>query len=512
MNEDKILQFEKASEVFAGLRAEGKRIVQCHGTFDLIHPGHIIHLEEAKALGDTLVVTVTAEQFVNKGPGRPHFNDQLRARSLAALGCVDHVVLIPYPAAVEAIECVKPNVYCKGKEYENPESDVTGSIRDDVRTVEKHGGKVRFIGSVVYSSTRLLNQNFAHIDEPIKDYCKEIAKSYTPGKLREIVDDFYDTRVLIIGDIIFDRYSNVTVQGLTSKNRIISGRFLDEETQAGGALAVFRHLKEFCANVRLVSLVGTESFVDTHIRDYIAPEEDGIIRDESFTTIVKQRFVEPTAEGKELGKLFSINIIDSEPPKESTQRAVLERIDHDIKEFDFVLVADFGHGLMQREIRESVQAKAQFLALNCQTNSNNHGFNIISRQYEKADCFSLDQQELQLACGHRHLDYLAELGKLRSQFNAQSAWLTRGAVETLGVQEGEEPAICKPLETVVTDTIGAGDAFFSVASLAAYRNLPVNLSTLLGQLAGAQAVKIVGNSRPISKAVLLKGGMSLLNF
>ena len=306
MNADKILPFEKASAVFEGLRAEGKRIVQCHGTFDLVHPGHIIHLEEAGALGDTLVVTVTAEQYVNKGPGRPHFNDQLRARSLAALGCVDYVVLIPYPAAVEAIECVKPHVYCKGKEYENPESDVTDSIRDDVRTVEKCGGKVRYIGSVVYSSTRLLNQNFGHIDEPIKEFCKEVAKSYTPEKLREIVDGFADTRVLIIGDIIFDRYSNVIVQGLTSKNRIISGRFLNEETQAGGALAVYRLLKEFCANVKLVSLVGTEPFVDTHLREYLTPEEDGIIRDESFTTIVKQRFVEPTAEGKEGSSTFSV--------------------------------------------------------------------------------------------------------------------------------------------------------------------------------------------------------------
>jgi sugar/nucleoside kinase (ribokinase family) len=69
-----------------------------------------------------------------------------------------------------------------------------------------------------------------------------------------------------------------------------------------------------------------------------------------------------------------------------------------------------------------------------------------------------------------------------------------------------------PFETTVVDTVGAGDAFFSVASLAAARRLPLDLATFMGQLAGAQAVQIIGNHQPISKQVLLKGGMTLLNF
>ncbi|HTB64475.1 MAG TPA: adenylyltransferase/cytidyltransferase family protein, partial [Opitutales bacterium] len=147
MSSEKIISFADAPRVFRELRAKGKSIVQCHGTFDLIHPGHIYHLEEAKELGDVLVVTITAEKFVNKGPGRPYFNDPLRVRSLAALACVDYVVLVPHAAAVEAIAAVSPNIYCKGREYENAESDVTGNIRDDVAEVERHGGQVRYIGS-----------------------------------------------------------------------------------------------------------------------------------------------------------------------------------------------------------------------------------------------------------------------------------------------------------------------------------------------------------------------------
>jgi sugar/nucleoside kinase (ribokinase family) len=177
-----------------------------------------------------------------------------------------------------------------------------------------------------------------------------------------------------------------------------------------------------------------------------------------------------------------------------------------------VLLLDFGHGLMQSPVRELVQASAKFLALNCQTNSNNHGFNIISRQYQRADAFALDEQELMLAVGQRQLDHASELARLKKNLGAHYAWLTRGAVQTIGLRDREAACLCPPLERDLVDTIGAGDAFFSVAALAAAKQLPVDLATFLGQLAGAQAVKIVGNATPISKPTLLKSGMALLNF
>jgi rfaE bifunctional protein nucleotidyltransferase chain/domain len=249
------------------LRAQGKRLVQCHGTFDLLHPGHIHHLEEARALGDLLVVTVTAEKYVNKGPGRPFFNDELRAKSLAALVCVDHVVVVPHAAAVEAIECVKPAIYCKGKEYADPQNDVTGNIADDLVTVERLGGEVHYLGSVVFSSTKLINNFFDHLAAPAKTFCRELAQSCSPDEFKKAVESFAGLKVLLIGDIIFDRYSNVKMQGLTSKNRIISGRFLNEETQSGGALAIYRHLKQFCDDVKFISIAGTEPWVQERIHD-----------------------------------------------------------------------------------------------------------------------------------------------------------------------------------------------------------------------------------------------------
>jgi len=507
----KQISFHDAPAVMTKLRKQGRIIVQCHGTFDLIHPGHIIHFEEAKALGDVLVVSITSERYVNKGPGRPFFSDHLRVKALTALAVVDYVVVVPFSTAVEAIECIRPAVYCKGKEYAQYENDVTGNIRDEARAVKRCGGVIRYVGSVVFSSTSLLNRNFNVRLPSVATFCRHLSQQFSPDEFRKTVDNFSDVRVLIIGDIIFDRYTTVTVQGLTSKNRIISGRILGEETQLGGALAVFRHMKQLVKDIKIIGLIGAEKWAQEALQNTCQKEENGVLRDAGFTTIVKQRFVEPLKEGKELSKLFSVNYIDAKPPSIETERKVCSNISNIIKNYDLVIVLDFGHGIMTRRIRDLVQDKAAFLSLNCQTNSNNHGFNIINRQYSRCDSFSLDEMEIKLAVGVRDLDYKAELKSLKKHLHASYSWLTRGAFETIGMGPAGSVSECPPFEVNVVDTVGAGDAFFAYASLAGFKKLPINEATFLGQLAGAMAVKIVGNATPVMKSNYLKAGISMLS-
>ena len=508
--ESKIIAFDDAAGHFAKLRHSGKRLVQCHGTFDLVHPGHIVHFEEARALGDLLVVTLTGEKFVNKGPGRPFFDDAMRTRWLAALACVDYVVIIPFPAAIEAIEVVRPAFYCKGKEYAEQSNDVTGNIADDVATVNRLGGEIRYVGSIVHSSTKLLNRHFDPYPPEVKAFCKLVAADCPPRDFRRMVESFAKLKVLVIGDIIFDKYTTVEVQGLTAKDRILSGRYIDENMQAGGALAVLRHLREFTSQVKLIGLAGTEPWLNDTLAHYLNPGEDAVVRAKSFTTVVKQRFVESKGDGKGVNKLFSVNFLNKAAPSPAVQKALLSRITSEVDEADLVVVMDFGHGIMEERIRELVQRRANFLVVNCQTNSANHGFNVINRRYTRADAFTLDQTEIHLAAGSRDLDYGDALTSLADTFQSRYAWLTRGATETLGRNCRHETCACVPFECSPVDTVGAGDAFCAVASLAAVSGAPLPVATFMGQLAGAQAVKIIGNTEPINKGRFLKAGLSML--
>ena len=155
----KILEIRELADRVDRRRSEGETIVHCHGCFDLMHPGHIKYLQAAKMMGDVLVVTISPDRFVDKGPGRPVFNEDLRAESIAALECVDYVAINKWPTAEETLRLMRPDIYVKGQEFENME-DKTGKIQKEVEVIKEIGAELRFTHEIVFSSTELINQYF----------------------------------------------------------------------------------------------------------------------------------------------------------------------------------------------------------------------------------------------------------------------------------------------------------------------------------------------------------------
>ena len=155
----KILALEQLAEIIRDLKSSGKKIVHCHGVFDLLHIGHIRYFEQARRMGDILVVTVTPDRYVDKGPDRPVFPEMLRAESIAALECVDYVAINQWPTAVETLRLLRPHFYVKGQEFENLE-DKTGKLQKEYEVVKEVGAEIRFTHEIVFSSTKLLNTYF----------------------------------------------------------------------------------------------------------------------------------------------------------------------------------------------------------------------------------------------------------------------------------------------------------------------------------------------------------------
>lgn len=155
----KLIDFDKLSRKVRELKAGGKKIVLCHGCFDLMHPGHIKYFQAAKKVGDVLIVTVTPDAYVDKGPGRPAFSQTLRAESIAALSCVNYVTINKWPTAEETLRILRPDVYVKGQEFERLE-DKTGKIQKEYEVVKEIGAEVRFTHGIVFSSTKLLKEYF----------------------------------------------------------------------------------------------------------------------------------------------------------------------------------------------------------------------------------------------------------------------------------------------------------------------------------------------------------------
>ena len=155
---EKIKNLEDLNHIIADLKSTGKKIVHCHGVFDLLHIGHIKHFKEAKTFGDVLIVSITPDEFVNKGPGRPAFTTSLRLESLASLEVVDYVFANKWPTAEDTIKIIKPDIYCKGPDYKNHLDDITGKINDEEAAVNFVGGKIVYTDDITFSSSSLLNK------------------------------------------------------------------------------------------------------------------------------------------------------------------------------------------------------------------------------------------------------------------------------------------------------------------------------------------------------------------
>src|SRR3989338_4195217 len=113
---DKIIGFGAAVKKISEFKQANKTVGLCHGGFDLLHPGHIKHLESAAKLCDCLFVSITSDKYValRKGNGRPIFSDKLRAYAVASIKYVDYAVISDFELATDVMEKLNPSYYIKG--------------------------------------------------------------------------------------------------------------------------------------------------------------------------------------------------------------------------------------------------------------------------------------------------------------------------------------------------------------------------------------------------------------
>ncbi len=504
------------------LKKEGKTTALCHGVFDLVHPGHIIHLQQAKQMADILVVSVTAAEYVRKGPGRPYFNDEMRLKVLEALECVDYVMLSEGYTADDIVESVEPDLYIKGEEYAKESEDITGKITAERELVERHGGKMAYTTGAVFSSTKLINTALAGLPEDVIRYMEGFVGRYSMDDIKKYAEKAEKLKVLVVGDVIIDKYTYCNVHGLMSKDTGYSSGLEYSEEYLGGAAAIARHLSSFTENVTLMSIVGNEEEMRLTLFDGLADRMRlKFTYSGSFPTIIKHRYLTRNAKREEYRKIFSINNIPEilsyeKAVREEFQRGLAEKLE----ESDVVFLCDFGHGLIDEEAKQLIQEKAKYLVLNCQTNSTNHGMNIITK-YGRADAFTLDQKELKLAYPADMSDEQTGLRKLSAHLGC-GGWLTRGSEGAYGIErqsdhkcggghERQDIYECPAFTLTVKDTVGAGDAFYSIAGLYAAAGAPTELGTFMGNIAGALGANIVGNKEAVEKVNVLKYAGTLLN-
>ncbi len=498
----KIKTYEEIGEILQKERKNGRKIVQCHGVFDLLHPGHVRHFKKAKAEGDTLIVTVTPDRFVNKGPGRPVFTETLRLESIAALADVDFVVLNDAPDAISAIKKIKPDLYVKGLEYSNAADDVTGKISEEVKAVESVGGKAFYTDDIVFSSSSLLNRFFDQKAPVVEAFLNHLKTKHSLDEIIEKIEALSSLKVLVIGDAIIDEYQYAEPLGQSGKGHHMVVRSLEKEVFLGGSFAIANHLAQFAGEVTLVTAIGKECPYSMDIHKNL----DGKVQQEftyleESSTLTKKRYI--LKDGKTLSKLFETYSGHEEPLNEGQTRTIVNYLRKRASEFDLVLVCDFGNGFTNPVLIDEICNIPAFLSLNTQMNSGNRGFNVVTN-YRKANFISLNELELRMSTHDKNSSVEGLAADISQIMQCPTISVTRG-VHGVFCYSNSEPSVHIPaFVSNSVDRIGAGDSYLSLSSLCMARSYPILLSGFLGSLAAAMSVQMIGNQEPIKKAPLTK--------
>lgn len=339
LDDAKILTREQLLAQRARARGAGRRVVQCHGCFDIVHPGHIRHLRHAKAQGDILLVSITGDALISKGTGRPLIPEELRAENLAALDFVDWVYVETRPTAVELLAEVCPDVYVKGREYETNNDPRFRAERD---AVERAGGRVVFSsGEVVFSSTALI----AAMEQSADPFHKRLSQltrepDLQPQALGGLVTRLSGLRVLVVGETILDTYVMCDRPEVAGESPIMTLRPLERRQYDGGAAIIARHLAAMGARPVLVTALPADDDAAAMRRRLLAQGVEVRAVPVGGAIPEKQRFLVGAQ------KVMKIDLVEPAVLDAGQQQSLIAGATDAAEGCDAAVIADFGLGMM----------------------------------------------------------------------------------------------------------------------------------------------------------------------
>jgi len=460
----------------------GQTIAFVSGNFNVVHPGHLRLLKFAAEQGDILVVGVNPDS--TPGVTLPI---EMRLENIRSISLVAHVVGLTTSPELFVAE-LKPDFVVKGKEFEqrdNPEKSA----------VEAYGGHLVFSsGELRFSSLALLEReysepNLSAVRKP-RDFPFRYA--FQMPDLRATLKKFSGLRVLVIGDLIVDDYITCDALGMSQEDPTIVVTPIETKTFVGGAGVVAAHARGLGAEVRYCSVVGDDESA-RFATDLL--EKQGVALDHyvdiSRPTTRKQRF-------RALNKtLLRVNHLRQHPVSPEIQEKMLASIEAALPKTDLILFACFNYGCLPQALVDAVveraTARSVMMAADSQASSQ---LADISR-FRNMTLITPTEREARLALNDFESGLAVISERLQQKARAENLVITLGAEGMLinVTEKGVFRTDRLPAFNVSPkDVAGAGDSFFTSASMALCVGADIWRSSYLGALAAALQVSRVGNT------------------
>jgi len=461
--------------------AGGKRITFVSGIFNILHPGHLRLLKFAADVGDIVVVGVLPDGW--RGVSLPA---SMRLEAVRAISNVDFAVLLDGPP-VDYIRALRPQFVVKGKEYESLDNPEKAALAD-------YGGLLLFSsGEARFSSLDLLHREYFATDYSpvIKPQDYPARHGFRIADLPAVLPRFDGLRVLVIGDVILDEYISCDPLGMSQEDPTIVVTPIESKIFLGGAGIVAAHASGLGAKVTFVTVLG-----DDERADFARTKLDkfGVtacaFTDPTRPTSLKQRF---RAQGK---TLLRVNHLRQHAVERETGRQMVESVGTLLQTTDLMLFADFNYGCLPQPVVDAIVAEAArrgvMMAADSQASSQ---LSDVSR-FRGMRLVTPTEREARLAMQDPDSGLVVLAERLQQKSDAENVIVTLGAEGILlhALDGGTYRTDRLPaFNTAPKDVAGAGDSFFTCASMALCVGVDVWRSAYLGSLAAACQVSRVGN-------------------
>jgi rfaE bifunctional protein kinase chain/domain/rfaE bifunctional protein nucleotidyltransferase chain/domain len=491
-------KIQSAKEIYKKLKKIKSKVILCHGNFDVVHPGHLRHLANAKLKADILVVSITKDKYITKGTYRPHVPENLRALNLAAFEMVDYVIIDQEAKPLKLLQKLKPNFFAKGFEYSG--KAMPAATKEEMNVLKSFGGKLIFTpGDIVYSSTKIINELSPEIKlEKLLDLMS--INNIDFKSLKNTISDFSNLEVSVIGDTIVDIYTYCSLIGGQIKTPTLSVLKNDVKKFVGGAAVVALHLKAAGAKVKFFTVMGNDPLQKFVVRELKKNKiEVNVILDGTRPTTSKNVFISNNY------RLLKVDDLDNQPINQTTLNYLKEKLKK--INSDAVIFSDFRHGIFNKKNiieLKNLLGKKIFKVADSQVASRWGNisefvnFDLITPNEREAR-FSLAQQDTSIS-------YLSRV--LIKECKPKNLILKLGdkGIFSCPVRAKKEnqPFTIPSFSNNIVDAVGAGDALLAYATLSMVSSKSLVIASIISSLAASCECELDGNIPITAKDIIRK--------
>jgi bifunctional ADP-heptose synthase (sugar kinase/adenylyltransferase) len=471
-----------------GERPRRRKVIMCHGVFDVVHPGHLRHLLYARSKADMLIASLTADVHIAKGQYRPHVPQELRAVNLAAFEFVDYVIIDNEATPLKNLALIKPDFFAKGYEYQA--SGLPPKTQEELDVIHAYGGEIIFTpGDHVFSSSQLIE-----LAPPSLRVEKLIAlmdrAGIDFGAIRQALDRLEGRRVHVVGDTIVDSLTHTSMIGGQSKTPTISVRFEKRVDYIGGAGIVAQHLRAAGAEVAFSTVIGDDGFKDFVLDGLAGAGIDcRAIVDRTRPTTNKNAIV---AGGY---RLLKVDTLDNQPISEDIIASLTGTLS-DVKA-EAVVFSDFRHGIFNRRTIPPLIAAIPAAAYKVADSQVASRWGNIT-DFRDFDLITPNEREARFALGDQDCGIRPLAASLYDAARCKTLILKLGDKGVLTCRHGEHQAldsffVVDSFVDQLVDGVGAGDALLAYATLGMLTTGSDVIATILGVMAAACECERDGN-------------------